>query len=70
LAVDPARQRTRAATALVSDSLRWLALRGAHHALVNTQRSNRAALSFYERLGFVALAHPLVVLRTGLEPVR
>ncbi len=70
VAVDPARQRSGGATALVGDSLRWLALRGARQALVNTQRSNDAALRLYELLGFVRLDDPLILLHAGLERVR
>ena len=38
--------------ALGSDALSWLATRGTHRAVVNTQEGNAAALALYEALGF------------------
>jgi len=38
--------------ALVTDALAWLANRGAHRAVVNTQEGNAVALALYEALGF------------------
>ena len=37
---------------LVTDALAWLARRGAHRAVVNTQEGNATALHLYETLGF------------------
>jgi ribosomal protein S18 acetylase RimI-like enzyme len=66
LAVAPSAQRSGIATALVSDALDWLLRRGARRCLVNTQRSNVAALSLYERCGFVREPSQLVVLERAL----
>ncbi len=38
--------------ALVADALRWLKMRGANTALVNTQITNDSALKLYTRVGF------------------
>lgn len=38
--------------ALVTDALSWLASRGTHRAVVNTQEGNAAALALYEATGF------------------
>ena len=66
LAVAPSAQRSGIATALVADALHWLRRRGARRCLVNTQRSNVAALTLYERCGFVREPSQLVVLERAL----
>lgn len=52
LAVDPDLQRRGVGTALVADALRWMRRRGVRRTLVNTHRSNEAALRLYEACGF------------------
>jgi len=66
LAIAPSAQRLGVATALVSDALGWLQRRSALRALVNTQRTNVAALSLYERCGFVREPSQLAVLERAL----
>lgn len=62
LAVHPAVHRTGTGTALVCDSLRWAARRGADCLLVNTQERNDAALGLYLGLGFALQPGGLDVL--------
>ena len=52
LAVHPGAQGRGYGTALVADSLAWLARRGARHALVNTHPTNSRALALYDAFGF------------------
>ena len=66
LAVAPAHQHHGMGTALVSDGLRWMRRHGASTALVNTQETNEAALSLYQRLGFRERASGLDVLARSL----
>jgi ribosomal protein S18 acetylase RimI-like enzyme len=55
--------------ALVVDALSWMAARGAHDAVVNTQTDNERALDLYERLGFEREPEGLAVLGRRLgEP--
>jgi ribosomal protein S18 acetylase RimI-like enzyme len=68
LAVDPAATGQGIATALVGDGFDWLAARGVHSVMVNTQEHNTRALRLYEHLGFVRQNPGLVVLRwTGIR---
>jgi ribosomal protein S18 acetylase RimI-like enzyme len=67
LAVDPARQRSGIASALIADALGWLRRWGAREVLVNTQEDNAGALALYERLGFVRDADGLAVLHRTLD---
>lgn len=62
LAVDPDHQGRGVGTALVADSLRWAESHGATAVLVNTQETNRKALSFYQHLGFELEHEGLAVL--------
>ena len=66
IAVDPDARRQGIATALLVDGLRWARRRGARDAVVNTDRTNRAARALYEAYGFVALPAGLVVLERAL----
>ncbi|MBV6508354.1 MAG: hypothetical protein JJLCMIEE_01414 [Acidimicrobiales bacterium] len=68
LAVHPAHQRVGIGRALVVDALDWLRRRGARLALVNTQKTNAAALGLYERLGFVRQPSELTVFTVDLAP--
>lgn len=69
LAVDPERHRAGIGTALVADSLRWLARSGASASVVNTQEHNAGAISLYRATGFVPEEHGLTVLvRHLVEP--
>jgi ribosomal protein S18 acetylase RimI-like enzyme len=62
LAVAPAEQGQGHGGALVVDALSWMAARGAHDAVVNTQNDNQRALDLYVRLGFERQLEGLVVL--------
>lgn len=64
LAVHPTWARHGMGSALVIDALSWLRRRGANEALVNTQESNVAAVTLYQRLGFVLDREQLHVLRS------
>ena len=66
LAVAPEQQGRGLGVAFVADGLHWLRRRGADACWVNTQEANEAALSLYEKLGFVPAAHQLTVLRRDL----
>jgi ribosomal protein S18 acetylase RimI-like enzyme len=66
LAVDPAMQRRGIGTALVADSLRWLARWRCARVLVNTHVDNTAALALYHRMGFVTLPDQLRVFERSL----
>jgi ribosomal-protein-alanine N-acetyltransferase len=61
LAVDPEARRRGVATALLGDSLRWLARRHVRTALVNTATDNDAALALYARHGFAPVPGELVI---------
>jgi ribosomal protein S18 acetylase RimI-like enzyme len=67
LAVDPPHHHRGIGRALVLDALWWAKRRGATSMLVNTQESNVAARSLYERLGFVAEHDGLAVLEHTLD---
>lgn len=62
LAVDPRQSGQGFGTALVLDSLHWLARRRGRFMLVNTQESNETARRLYETLGFVEVDEQLTVL--------
>jgi len=62
LAVVPAAQGHGLGRALVVDALSWMATRGAHDAMVNTQTDNERALDLYVRLGFRREPDGLAVL--------
>lgn len=66
LAVHPTHQSRGIGRALVLDALSWLRRRGARLALVNTQKTNAAALALYERLGFVRQPSELTVFTVDL----
>jgi ribosomal protein S18 acetylase RimI-like enzyme len=66
LAVDPDHHHRGIGSALVTDSLWWARRRGAAVMLVNTQESNVAAQSLYQRLGFAFEEHGLAVLERSL----
>ncbi len=66
LAISPRQQGRGVGTALVIDSLRWMARWGTAQAWVNTPHSNTAALALYERLGFDQVAPGLQVLEMDL----
>ncbi len=66
LAVDPAQHHRGIATALVGDALWWARRHGVNAMLVNTQQANLAALTLYEKLGFVPEEHGLAVLERTL----
>jgi ribosomal protein S18 acetylase RimI-like enzyme len=68
LAVHPDAQGRGVGTALVGDSLDWCRRRGATAVLVNTQETNRRALSLYEQLGFRPEPTGLAVLQRPLDP--
>ncbi len=62
LAVMPSAQGHGFGAALVVDALSWMAARGAHDAVVNTQTDNERALDLYVRLGFERQPEGLAVL--------
>lgn len=66
LAVDPAQAGAGLGSILIRDGLHWLARRGAHSALVNTQTRNERALHVYRSHGFVLQSYQLVVLTASL----
>ena len=62
LAVSPNEQGHGYGRDLVVDALSWMAARGAHDAVVNTQTDNQRALDLYVRLGFRRQPEGLAVL--------
>jgi len=66
LAVHPDARRRGIGAALLVDGLRWARRRGARDAVVNTDRTNRAARALYEAYGFADLPTGLVVLERAL----
>jgi ribosomal protein S18 acetylase RimI-like enzyme len=66
LAVHPRAQGDGLGDALLRDGLRWMRLRGARTAYVNTQDDNARALNLYERAGFRRLPVGLCVLGRDL----
>ena len=67
LAVHPDFQRHGVAGSLVQNSLSWIHSRGCRSTVVNTEVSNDAALSIYERNGFVPLDYNLLVMERQLS---
>lgn len=67
LAVSPAHQQQGHGSALVSDSLRWMARWRVKRALVNTHVGNDAALALYHRFGFTDLGDRLHVFERRIE---
>jgi ribosomal protein S18 acetylase RimI-like enzyme len=66
LAVHPSARGQGLGRSLVADVLRWMRRRGAARALVNTQQTNKAALSLYVACGFRVLPDGLRVLARPL----
>ena len=62
LAIHPDAQGEGLGLALLTDGLRWMRVRGARSAFVNTQADNVRALELYERAGFRRLPVGLCVL--------
>ena len=62
LAIHPTAQGTGLGLAMLTDGLRWLRIRGARSAFVNTQVENERALRLYESAGFRRLPVGLCVL--------
>ena len=67
LAVSPTHQHQGHGSALVGDSLRWMARWRVQRALVNTHVGNDAALTLYHGLGFTDLSDRLHVLQRRIE---
>ncbi len=70
LAVDPSAQGRGIGAALVADGIAWASRWRCRTMAVNTQEDNGAALALYERAGFVARSHGLVVLEYDLAGAR
>jgi ribosomal protein S18 acetylase RimI-like enzyme len=66
LAVHPSARGQGLGASLVADVLRWMRRRGAVRALVNTQKTNEAALALYLACGFRILPEGLRVLARSL----
>jgi len=66
LAVDAAARGRGLGRSFVGDVLRWMRRHGADRALVNTQRTNEAALALYRACGFRVLPDGLRVLAREL----
>lgn len=66
LAVHPTARGRGVGRTLVADALAWARRRGAAQALVNTQRTNHAALALYQSCGFRLLPDGLSVLALTL----
>jgi [ribosomal protein S18]-alanine N-acetyltransferase len=62
LAIHPQAQGEGLGLALLTDGLRWMRVRGARNAFVNTQAENERALNLYEQAGFRRLPVGLCVL--------
>lgn len=67
LAVSPDHQHQGHGSALVTDSLRWMARWRVRRALVNTHVGNDAALALYHRLGFTDRSDRLQVYERRIE---
>jgi [ribosomal protein S18]-alanine N-acetyltransferase len=62
LAIHPDAQGEGLGSALLTDGLHWMRVRGARSAFVNTQVENERALQLYERAGFRRMPVGLCVL--------
>jgi ribosomal protein S18 acetylase RimI-like enzyme len=62
LAIHPSAQGEGLGSALLTDGLHWMRVRGARSAFVNTQVENDRALQLYERAGFRRMPVGLCVL--------
>ena len=60
-------QRHGDASSLVQNSLAWIQSRGCRSTVVNTEVSNAAALSIYERNGFIPLDYNLSIMERQLS---
>jgi ribosomal protein S18 acetylase RimI-like enzyme len=67
LAVSPEHQHEGHGSALIADSLKWMARWRVRRALVNTHVGNDAALALYHRLGFIDLSDRLHVYERRIE---
>lgn len=66
LAVRPNARRTGVATRLVARALHWTHTAGCTNTVVNTERTNTAALGLYASFDFEEMPHGLVVLEREL----
>ena len=66
LAVHPSARRSGVATRLVARALHWTQTAGCTNTVVNTERSNIAALGLYASFDFEEMPHGLVVLEREL----
>lgn len=66
LAVHPTARRSGVATRLVARALHWTQTVGCTNTVVNTERTNSAALGLYESFDFQEMPHGLVVLEREL----
>lgn len=66
LAVKPSARRTGVASRLVARAVHWSHTAGCTNTVVNTERSNAAALGLYASFDFEELPHGLVVLEREL----
>ena len=67
LAVEPSEHRSGIGSALVVDSLRWLARWRVQRVLVNTPVDNEPAVALYQKLGFRRLGERLRVYELALK---
>lgn len=67
LAVHPKFHRKGNATQLVQTALSWIHSRGCRSTVVNTETSNVAAMSLYEKCGFDPLDYGLAVMERQLD---
>lgn len=66
LAVDPRVQGRGIGRALIADAIAWLSRRRVNGLLVNTQETNRRAISIYRSVGFQPSSSQLIVLERQL----
>jgi ribosomal protein S18 acetylase RimI-like enzyme len=65
---DPSARRRGLARLILNTLMAWAAERGAEHAMLEVHKHNEAALTLYERLGFVT-AHEYHYRPVPVEPV-